>query len=86
MEPLVVAMPGRSDLLIPFKHDEVQAGLSQTRADRKSGGTGPDDGNVCLFWHLLLPLERISFNWNSLGSLLDITQWWPPAELKVIAC
>src|SRR6266851_2579159 len=58
MQPLVVAMPRRSDLLIPFKNDEVQAGLSKTCSDRKSCGTCPDDGNVCMLWHLLGPLFR----------------------------
>src|SRR5215831_6783485 len=60
MQSLIVPMPGRSDSLIPFKNDEVQAGPSKTRTDRESCGTSANDGNVRMFCHSLLCLLEVA--------------------------
>jgi hypothetical protein len=53
MQPLVVPTPGRSNLVILFKNDEIQAGFSKTRTDRQPCGTSANDDNVRVFSHLL---------------------------------
>jgi hypothetical protein len=53
MQPLVVPTPRRSNLVILFKNDEIQAGFSKTRTDRQPCGTSANDDNVRVFCHLL---------------------------------